>query len=480
MARIRHVVLGEWAWQWRSRLAQTALSVLVLLIAIATVTAWQRQAATSATRDHYQREAEAAFRAQPDRHPHRVVHYGHYVFRTPAPLAAIDPGVDAFTGHSIFLEGHRRNTASFAEARETSVLTRFGNLSPAFCLQVIAPLLLILGGYATVARERRHGMLQQLLAAGLTLPQLLAGKTLALFALALLALLPLGIAALWPVLTGVEALGPALLLIGAYALYLAVWVLGIVLCSAAAGSPRAALALLLAIWTITTIMLPRVAADAAAAWVPLPTQAEVSLETLEALRELGDGHDSNDPSLASLRDRVLAQYGVERVEDLPINYRGLVALENEAATTEVANRFAAQRAQTQQQQASVMAGFAWLSPFMALRDLSMRVAGSDLSNYQRFLALAETHRFDLVQALNRLHMEKLDYATDMARSRDAVSEQQTRISSDFWQQLNEFRFAPAAPRERLQAALGGTVVLLTWLLALLATTLALLRSGRLR
>mgnify|MGYP002129840370 CR=1 FL=1 len=45
-----------------------------------------------------QAEAEAAFLSQPARHPHRMVHYGHYVLRTPAPLALFDPLPDGQLG----------------------------------------------------------------------------------------------------------------------------------------------------------------------------------------------------------------------------------------------------------------------------------------------------------------------------------------------------------------------------------------------
>src|SRR5258708_10814652 len=41
------------------------------------------------------------------------------------------------------------------------------------------------------------------------------------------------------------------------------------------------------------------------------------------------------------------------------------------------------------------------SPVIALRRLSMAVAGTDLQGYRRFLEQAEQHRYRMVQALNR-------------------------------------------------------------------------------
>jgi len=60
-----------------------------------------------------------------------MVHYGHYVFRAPPPLAMFDPGVDAVTGQSLFLEGHRQNSAMFADARAEARTGGFGALTPA-------------------------------------------------------------------------------------------------------------------------------------------------------------------------------------------------------------------------------------------------------------------------------------------------------------------------------------------------------------
>ena len=75
-----------------------ALGLVVILAAVVSTVA--RVTAESDARRTMQVAAEEVFLSQPDRHPHRMVHYGHYVFRTPAPLAVIDPGVD-----SVALEG---------------------------------------------------------------------------------------------------------------------------------------------------------------------------------------------------------------------------------------------------------------------------------------------------------------------------------------------------------------------------------------
>ena len=105
----------EWRHWRRSRLVLIATLIYTLLIISTAFLTASNISDVRHEREHQQIQAEETFKSQPDRHPHRMVHYGHYVFRTPSPLAVFDPGIDAVTGQSIFLEGHHQNTAIFAD-----------------------------------------------------------------------------------------------------------------------------------------------------------------------------------------------------------------------------------------------------------------------------------------------------------------------------------------------------------------------------
>ena len=190
MSAVRLIAMDELRLMRRNRVAVTAFVLLVLLTLMAVLTSWSHQRGISELRARHQAEAEKAFDSQPARHPHRVVHYGHFIFRPLSPLASFDPGVDAFTGNSMFLEGHRQNSANFGDVRQSSLLVRFGQLTPAFVLQVVAPLLLIFLGYGILARERERGTLRLLMLQGVSRGQLVAGKLGALGLVALLVGLP--------------------------------------------------------------------------------------------------------------------------------------------------------------------------------------------------------------------------------------------------------------------------------------------------
>ena len=460
MSSTVRIARAEFAYWRHSWLAAVAAFALVAIAAVSALTSTNFISAQAEERAEHQAEADAAFLNQPARHPHRMVHYGHYVYRVPPPLAVVDPGVDAYTGTSVFLEGHRQNTATFAEVRETSSLTRFGLLTPAFSLQVLVPLLLIIVGYGCIVRERRARTLLQLLTHGSSPRAILFGKAMALGGLALLAFVPLAVAAAYAATS--DAWLPSALMVLGYALYLLLWTAGIVAVSARVQTAGAALVVLLGVWLATVVAMPRVATEVAAASVPTPSKVETDLAVHAELRKLGDSHNAGDPNFANFRARILAQYDVDSVEELPVNIRGLVSYEGEARTTEVLNAFAADQMATERAQSNVASRFGLLSPTVALRRLSMIVAGTDLENHHRFLRAAEAHRFEFVQSLNRLHAERLSYRDDIRRSDSAEDNQRARVSADNWALLPEFDFAPAAAGDRIRRALPSVALLLLW------------------
>jgi len=465
-------IAREEARLWlRSRLALGALLVFALLL---TATSWitaNRMSHELAHRAQQQAEAEATFLAQPDRHPHRMVHYGHYVFRAPPPLSIIDPGVDSVTGQSIFLEGHRQNTAMFADAGAGANLGGFEELTAALAYQLLVPLLLIAIGHGLIIREREENTLAPLLAQGVSGTALYAGKWLALAGVALALLLPLVVLSVAAVPGGGERLGEgdglaSVGLVSLYALYLLIWCGLILLVSTAVRSRALALGMLALCWLGAALIVPRMAVESASSAMPAPGKLETDLRMQADLRAVGDGHNAGAPEFRQLQANLLAQYEVDRVEDLPVNFRGVVAEVAEADVTEVMNRYAEARMDLESRQARFAEAFGWLSPVVAVSAGSRALAGTDLATHHRFLREAEAVRFDFVQGLNRVHIEQLDYIVDINRSIDEESQRRTRMSAENWNVLDEFSFAPAAAGERFSRAGAPFAMLLAWLLLL--------------
>ncbi len=468
---VARIAREEWRALFRDRAAVAGVLLLTALMLVAALTAYEHQRSAAAERARYQAHANGEFEAQPDRHPHRMVHYGHFLFRPANPLGAFDPGIDGFTGHTLFLEGHRQNSANFGDVRQTSLLLRFGQLTPAFVLQVLAPLLLVFFGHAAVARERESGTLRVLLAQGVGSRRIVLGKLLALAGFAGLALLPALAALAWLAAGGHAPWQPALLLAAGYTAWLLLWTTGVVLVSMLARRGRDALLLLLTCWTVLVILLPRWVPAMANGAVALPTRFEDAIHVQREYLALGDSHNADDPKFVAFRDGLLKKYGVARVEDLPVNFRGLVGMEGERRSTELFNRYAADTFDRQERQGQIIDAFGWISPALALRRLSMAAAGTDLASYRGFLEQGEHYRYTLIQGLNRLQAERLAYADDTNPARE------NRVSREHWQRFPAFRYRPPPLDDTLRRAAPAGAILVFWLAGL--GTLAWLLAGRL-
>lgn len=465
MNTVWSIAKAEMTWLSRSRLAQASALIFLVLLALSVLTSTTFLSDQFDHRQTHQDEASDIFENQPDRHPHRMVHYGQYVFRTPPPLASVDPGLDAYGGTSIFLEGHRQNAAMFAGAGEGTTLVRFGNLTPAFMLQVLAPLLQILIGHSSLTRERETSTLKVLLAQGVQLRSVALGKLLVQFLVCALCIFVLAVAALTPGEATSHDAAAAFSIIAVYAGYLAVWAFVVVAVSTLLRRSGSAFLVLAAVWMIVAIVVPRVAADVASSAAPLESAFARQMQLATSLRALGDSHNPSDPNYVDFQSRVLAEYGVDTLEELPVNIRGLLAVEGERQGAEVLARFsgADQAARELQQKIVTTAGV--LSPVLAIQGASQAIAGTDLSAYHRFLNTAEQHRLAFVQALNMLQATEVDYSLDKLKSIDVQAERATRVSAEAWSRLPAFVFEPASGSQRIANARPNIALLLLWLFA---------------
>lgn len=477
MSTVMHLAREEWRYWRRSSLAQSAAALfLVLLVATLVFTAL-RVSNEQQLRGQHQQTAESTFLAQPDRHPHRMVHYGHYVFRTPPPLALFDPGIDAVTGQSMFLEGHRQNTAMFAASAASAELGGMAWLTPALIYQLFAPVLLIVLGHGAVVRERESETLRAMLALGISGGKIVGGKALALLSVILIMLLPLTVSAVAAVVQG-EAVVAGLLLFGTYFVYLAIWAALTLLFSTLPKQRATVLAALTSLWLTLALLLPSLAVNNTERLLPIPGQIETDLVMLEELRKLGDGHNAADPAFDQLRASLLHEHGVDTIEELPVNYRGAVAVYSEEKLTNKLNEFADERMAQELAQSQLLASHGWLTPLLAVADASRIIAATDLSNHHRFLREAEALRFDFVQGLNQAHVEQLSYIDDINRNNGPEASQRARVTAENWQLLQEFRFEVGSLQARIENAGASLLVLLAWLAGLsLGTVLA---AGRLR
>ena len=469
------IAAAEWRYWFRSKLGAASAVLAFILICTSLVATISQIKSERETREAFQLTAEETFRNQPARHPHRMVHYGHYVFRAPTSLAALDPGVEPYTGTVMFLEGHRQNSAVFSSTYDGAHAGPFARMTPALTYQLLVPIILIVMGFAVVAREREAATGQQLITFGVSPSAIWLGKTLALLSVAGLMLIPLLIGT---VLSG-SASGAAVGFFILYALYLVVWVMIIVAASTWSQRSSTSFLVLVTIWIGLCVLVPRVVASSANASIPSPSQVETEMDIALALRAIGDGHNANAPVFDQLKAKLLEDYGVERIEDLPINFRGVVAQEAEEDISRVMNKFADKRMTNQVAQVDFVHSLEFLSPLLALQSASMITAGTDVRTHHRYLREAEEIRYQFVQGLNKSHIEQMSYNDDINRSSSPEAEQRTRVSAENWRRvLDDFHFEPEPATDRLARIVPSQFVLILW--GLFAACLGCLGASRLK
>jgi len=389
---------------WRERrLLWLALAVLLLAgTSVAASTA--RLSAQAQERQAVAEEEARLWDGQGVIDPHHAAHVGRAVPAPIRPLAAFDPGLSDFVGSSVFIGGHAQNPARHRPIEAGTALSRFGGFSVAWALQVIAPLLIVLAGFATMSGEVARERLRQELVTGVSPTALVGGRLIALAAAAgllVLAMIAVSLPAILLQDAG-EAEVAGLAAIGcAYALYLLAFCTLTVAVSGWFDSARMSLVVLLGFWVVATVLAPRVAPAVAGALAPTPSAPAFRAAVTQEAENGVSGHDPADERLAAVKAELLARHKVDDVADLPFNFRGVALEFGEKNSTDTYNRHFERIYAAYRQQEAVQRVFAIISPTIALQPWSRAFAGTDFAAHLAYLRGVESYRYRLVQALNR-------------------------------------------------------------------------------
>jgi ABC-2 type transport system permease protein len=440
------------------QLRWTAAAVFLLLaaalaIGIAHTTQARRE------REAAQRTDRQQWLSQGERNPHSAAHFGVHAFKPRLPLSFIDAGLESYTGAAIWIEAHYQNPLKYRPIEGSTALERFGELTAAAVLQLFLPLLIILLSFAAFTAEREQGTLRQLLSLGVPRGRIVFGKALGVAASLGCLIAPAvaaGVAAL--ALTSEQEILASTFsrlapMAAAYLLYLALFtVLGIAV-SAAMRSSRMALSALLGFWIVSCFLAPRVAADIAERRNPTPAANDfwhaIELETKGA-----DGHSDNDSRILELKRRMLAQYGVKRVEDLPVNFEGLRLQAGEEHGNQVFDAHYGKLWRIYEGQERIHHWAALVSPLIAVRSISMAMAGTDLAHVRDFTIAAEQYRRMLNKSMN----------LNVANNSRYGSYYYFR-GRDLWEETPEFRYTSPDARWALRRQFLPVAILLGWCLA---------------
>jgi ABC-2 type transport system permease protein len=361
------------------------LTLVLMLTAL--IVGWGHQVEIQAERIAGQALDYDAWLGQGRRHPHDAATQGMHVFKPEPPLAIFDPGIEPFVGSTVWLQAHRQSEVKFRPAQDATGLRRFGNLSAAWVLQTLAPLLIIILGFNAMSGERESGTLRQLLSLGVSTRTLLLGKASALgFGVALL-LIP-GALLLAVITVASVPAGERLDIVWrlgwlglGYGLYLSFFIFLVLAVSALARSSRAALILLLGLWIAGSLVAPRAASELASLIDPSPSRLEF------------DGKLSAEMAAAS-EEAWFRNFGVRTKWDasVPLSKWGAALAVDDHAGYGVYDQHFGALWDTFERQQRMHEWIGLFAPLVAVRGLSMGMAGTDFAQHRDFAMAAEVKR----------------------------------------------------------------------------------------
>ena len=434
-----------------------------LLLIFATFSGWRNFKNQNEMKAKYQAQSRKDWLSNPNKHPHRMAHFGNFAFRPKAPLSVFDFGMESFFGNSIYLEAHKQNTTNFSEAGFSTGLLRFGEISIAMILQVLLPLLIFFLGFSSIASERENGTLKILLSQGMSWKQLILGKSYGLIGVVMTLFVPLMIAIslLWVIIQGNNITGEEILRLGliilSYFVYLCIFCVIAVLISAISKTSKTALTSLIGLWLMLTVVLPRASQALGKAIYSTPSKAKFESVIDEDIVKVGDSHNSNDPHFKSLKDSVLAVYKVDSITQLPFNYGGFQMKEGEKISANIYQKHQNELLAIYDQQNSFSKGMAFFNPFMAIKNLSMALSNTDFASYVDFQQQAEAFRYHMTEEMNELQMK---YISNEAKS---SAGQINIIDKKHWEDLHDFQYQSSSITKVFKNEYISILALLFWL-----------------
>ncbi len=432
------------------------LLVLVLLVVAGVLTGIQRAQVFDKERTSAQAIDRSVWMNQGERNPHSAAHFSRYAFRPDAALALLDPGTTDFSGLAIWMEAHYQDPAVFRRAEDSGELSRYAQLTPAFLVVTVAPLLVFLLLFGSVSGEREDGTLRQLLATGVDARSFFLAKLVAALRVTLgiytLVFVPLAALSLFmsPASAGFDALLRSVMLYLNFAAYLAIFVLIGLGVSALFRTRQTAFIALVCIWVLSTVLLPRFATD-------LATRVYPQLDAREASTKLGKASGVYYAD-AERRDRIrsdlLERHGVNDVDDLPFNYNAYVLQVSEELSEPEFDRFYADLDARHAAQESVARSLSLLSPTLATARLSAGLSGTDRIHQRAFAGAAEAHRRAMIKLLNE------DYMNNAGTAGAAYT-----ADAELWAEFENLAYRPPSLGRVASAYAWDALLLVAWLTA---------------
>lgn len=472
---IRHIVWKEFRETLRDGRFLWASLLVATMLCAALLIGWSRFEEARALREAAAAETREQWLAQGTKNPHAAAHYGIYAFKPATPLSLFDPGISDYVGTVALLEAHRQNEFKYKGAQDATALQRFGDLSAAMILQLLIPLLIVLLTFSSISGEREEGTLRQLLSLGVRRSTLVWGKALGVAATLSVTVIPAAIigAVAIVLMSSSEAIDPhvmqgmpakVMLLALCYLAYFWIFICLSLAVSILTKSSGAALTVLLGFWIVNGLLIPRAASDISRQVYATPSALEFAGTISRGRADGPMPHNPYHPNHIAYRKALLEQYGVSRIEDLPVNFYGVSLQADEEFGNKVYDRAYDELWGQFWKQNRFQQSMGVVAPQLAIKTISMGISGTDVLLHRDFSLAAEKYRRELQIAMNA------DISKGAAGLSTFAADWQYTSGPDVWAKVPPFDYDPPVFAVILREMQRSLLVLGFWL----ALSLALL------
>ncbi len=385
----------------------------------------------------YQNEVRSSWVNSPDKHPHRMAHYGYIAFRPKSALSVFDYGLESYLGNAIFLEAHKQNTTNFSEASLSTTMMRFGEISIAMILQLLFPLLIFFLGHNVISSDRENGTLKILIAQGLNMRSLIIGKILGVLFVSSIIFIPTFIYSAilhFSISSFNNEWTNFLCAFLLYSISIIIYSCIAVCVSAISNKSKLALVSLIGLWLILFVALPRSTQAFAEKIYPTPSKIAFESGIEEEIIKEGDSHNPDDKHYKNLKDSILRTHHAVSIEQLNFNYAGFQMKEGERISSQIYNKHKQNLNRVFKNQNNLMSYTGFLNPYICIKEISLLLSNTDFETYLDFQEQAEKYRYELAQEMNDLQIKLIPNKklSDTAKTYS--------ISKHHWATLKDFNY----------------------------------------
>ncbi|MCT2564028.1 DUF3526 domain-containing protein [Chryseobacterium herbae] len=396
-----------------------------------------------------------------DRSNHSAAHWGTFLFKPVSYLSLLESGTAVYSENYYRVEAHKRPQIHSNRLPDLEAFMRIPDLNSAFFFQWLMPLFVIGLGFSCISSEREKGFLKLLSVQGATFGHLATGKFMALYLAVLLFTVPpfaVIVAGLFFENEPFSHLVRAFCWFGLYTVYFFLISGVVLLISAFSRSSWSSLMTSITLWILCVLLIPKFSSSAADGQYPLPSYHEFE-HNIKTGFDKGLGQDGpyTERSEANLKQH-LNQFNVNNISQLPEKIRFALDLIQAEAYENKVNRFYSKKVEDQfEQQQNFMDNMGLINPFIAVRQLSMGLAGTDVYHHIDFFNKAEHYRNDMMDRLNRRELQL------------AISEKNQKNNRDFYSSLPDFQYEYPSVGSVISHHMTAVWSLLFWSLVLIVS-----------